>query len=114
MESQGRNVFKEIAVPEASERLIQQAGRLLRTEEDTGQFTLLDNRIVSKWNTYGKLLVEALPPLRRARIDLKNKVYKSSSPKVSVTPTPVAKAPTKGLPELNDYDSTTWEIVEPF
>ncbi len=114
MESQGRNVFKEIAVPEASERLIQQAGRLLRTEEDTGQFTLLDNRIVSKWNTYGKLLVEALPPLRRARIDLKNKVYKSSSPKVAVAPAPVVKAPAKGLPELNDYDSTTWEIVEPF
>jgi len=70
LESNGRSVFKEIAVPEASERLIQQAGRLLRREDDTGQFTLLDNRLINKWSSYGRMLVESLPPFKRKRWQL--------------------------------------------
>jgi len=63
LESKGRNPFMEIAVPDASVRLIQACGRLIRTETDTGKITILDKRMVSK--RYGQLLLDALPPFRR-------------------------------------------------
>jgi ATP-dependent DNA helicase DinG len=104
MESRGRNVFREISVPEASERLIQQAGRLLRREEDRGQFVLLDNRIMNKWNAYGKLMVESLPPFGRKKLDLTKVVYKSTSP-VSAPQSHAAPAVKKpGLPDIGEYD----------
>lgn len=59
----GGNPFMEISVPDASIRLIQAAGRLLRTEDDRGRITILDRRIVSR--RYGRLLLDALPPFRR-------------------------------------------------
>ena len=62
MEDQGRNPFFEIAVPDASLRLIQACGRLIRNETDGGRITLLDNRIFTKG--YGYDLLEALPPYR--------------------------------------------------
>jgi len=63
LESKGRNPFMEISVPDASVRLIQACGRLIRTETDTGKITVLDKRIVSK--RYGSLLIRSLPPFRR-------------------------------------------------
>ena len=94
MKSQGRNVFSEIAVPEAGERLIQQAGRLLRREEDQGQITILDNRLVSKWKVYGQSLVESLPPFRRTRWNL-NQV-KSAVPALGMlVPSALSTAPMK-------------------
>ena len=63
METQGRNPFMEISVPEASLRLIQACGRLIRTEQDKGQITILDQRLISK--RYGQLLLDALPPYQR-------------------------------------------------
>ncbi|WP_396586415.1 ATP-dependent DNA helicase DinG [Bermanella sp. R86510] len=63
LESKGRNPFMEISVPDASVRLIQAVGRLIRTEQDTGKITVLDKRIVSK--RYGSLLLDGLPPFRR-------------------------------------------------
>jgi len=63
MENQGRNPFMEISVPDASVRLIQAAGRLLRTETDTGKVSLLDRRVVTR--RYGKALLDALPPFTR-------------------------------------------------
>ena len=63
LESKGRNPFMELTVPDASVRLIQACGRLIRTETDTGKITLLDKRIVSK--RYGAMLVQSLPPFRR-------------------------------------------------
>lgn len=59
----GGNPFMEITVPDASVRLVQAVGRLLRTESDTGRVTILDRRIVSR--RYGQLLLDALPPFRR-------------------------------------------------
>lgn len=59
----GGNPFMDISVPDASLRLIQASGRLLRTLSDTGQITLLDKRIVSK--RYGRALLDALPPFER-------------------------------------------------
>ncbi|WP_339806705.1 ATP-dependent DNA helicase DinG [uncultured Marinobacter sp.] len=59
----GGNPFMEITVPDASIKLVQAVGRLLRTEQDTGRVTILDRRIVSR--RYGQLLLDALPPFRR-------------------------------------------------
>lgn len=113
LESQGRNVFSEIAIPEAAERLIQQAGRLLRREDDHGRITIMDNRLVTKWNAYGKKLVDALPPFKRKKVDLTKTKY---APPVGVKP--AAPAPTYtpkngkplGLPEIVDHGAATWEV----
>lgn len=59
----GGNPFLEITVPEASIKLIQAVGRLIRTESDYGRVTILDNRIVNA--TYGKQLLSCLPPFQR-------------------------------------------------
>jgi ATP-dependent DNA helicase DinG len=62
METQGRNAFIEISLPNASRKLIQACGRLIRTETDTGTITLLDRRVVTQ--RYGKQLLRGLPPYR--------------------------------------------------
>ena len=59
LESLNRNPFMEIALPDASLRLIQACGRLIRTETDTGTITIFDNRLTTKF--YGKQLLNALP-----------------------------------------------------
>lgn len=59
----GGNPFMEITVPDASIKLVQAVGRLLRTESDTGRVTILDRRIITR--RYGQLLLDALPPFRR-------------------------------------------------
>lgn len=61
--AKGGNPFMSLSVPEASKKLIQATGRLLRNEKDTGTITLLDRRIVNK--RYGKELLAALPPFKR-------------------------------------------------
>jgi ATP-dependent DNA helicase DinG len=63
VESQGRNAFMEISVPDAALRLVQASGRLLRTEQDTGRVTLMDRRIVTR--RYGRAILDSLPPFRR-------------------------------------------------
>ena len=63
IESQGRNSFMEISVPDAALRLVQASGRLLRTEEDGGRVTLLDRRILTK--RYGRAILDSLPPSQR-------------------------------------------------
>lgn len=52
------NFFMEVSLPEAGLKLIQAAGRLIRTEYDKGQITICDNRITSKF--YGKILLSQL------------------------------------------------------
>ncbi|EKO3548001.1 ATP-dependent DNA helicase DinG [Vibrio fluvialis] len=59
----GGNPFLQITVPEASKKLIQSAGRLLRKERDCGRVVILDRRVVSK--RYGKALLDSLPPFKR-------------------------------------------------
>lgn len=59
----GGNPFLQISVPEASKKLIQSVGRLLRKEQDSGRVVLLDRRIVTK--RYGKALLDSLPPFSR-------------------------------------------------
>jgi ATP-dependent DNA helicase DinG len=63
LESRGRNPFLEITVPDASLKLIQACGRLIRSESDSGRVTVLDRRLLTK--PYGRQLLNALPPFRR-------------------------------------------------
>ena len=63
VEDRGRNAFMEITVPDASLRLVQACGRLLRTEEDSGRVTIADRRLVTR--RYGSALLDALPAFRR-------------------------------------------------
>lgn len=64
IKSRGGNPFMDIAVPDAAVKLVQASGRLLRTEADSGQITLLDRRIVTR--RYGKAMLDSLPPFRRS------------------------------------------------
>lgn len=60
VENSGGNAFMEVSVPDAAVKLVQAAGRLLRTESDSGRVTLLDKRVVTK--RYGKAILQSLPP----------------------------------------------------
>ncbi len=62
MQANGGNHFMQVAVPEASTRLVQAIGRLLRKETDYGIVTILDRRLINK--EYGKQLLQSLPPMR--------------------------------------------------
>lgn len=59
----GGNPFLQLTIPDASRKLIQSCGRLLRKEQDYGRVTILDRRLVTK--RYGSSLINALPPFRR-------------------------------------------------
>ncbi|SSY81127.1 ATP-dependent DNA helicase DinG [Alysiella crassa] len=63
IEQRGGKPFIEITVPEASIKLIQAVGRLIRTERDYGRVTILDNRV--KTQRYGQQMLACLPPFRR-------------------------------------------------
>ncbi|MEM8594263.1 MAG: ATP-dependent DNA helicase DinG [Pseudomonadota bacterium] len=63
VKQQGKNPFMEISVPDAMQALLQACGRLLRHEDDEGDITLLDKRIVTK--RYGQLMLDSLPAYRR-------------------------------------------------
>ena len=63
IEDRGGNSFYELMLPNAALRVIQAAGRLLRTETDTGTVTILDRRLLTK--RYGRVILDALPPFRR-------------------------------------------------
>lgn len=62
LEECGRNPFMEVSVPQASIRLKQAVGRLLRSENDWGQVSILDRRLVD--NRYGAVLLRSLPPMK--------------------------------------------------
>ncbi|HEY6542206.1 MAG TPA: helicase C-terminal domain-containing protein, partial [Ktedonobacteraceae bacterium] len=63
MKKNGENWFGSYVLPQAVLRLKQGLGRLLRSREDRGVMAILDTRLHSK--SYGKLVVNALPPARR-------------------------------------------------
>lgn len=63
IESRGGNSFFDIMMPDAALRLVQACGRLMRTETDQGDITILDKRLITQ--RYGRVLLDALPPFRR-------------------------------------------------
>nr|WP_255612590.1 helicase C-terminal domain-containing protein [Alcanivorax sp. 1008] len=62
LECHNRNPFAELSLPDASTKLVQAVGRLIRTVDDIGRVTIMDKRITTK--RYGKQLLKALPPLK--------------------------------------------------
>ena len=63
VQSKGGNPFLSITVPDATKKLVQSCGRLLRKENDQGRITILDRRLVTK--RYGKAMLDTLPPFKR-------------------------------------------------
>lgn len=63
LQLKGGNPFMDLMLPDASLRLHQACGRLIRTETDTGRVTILDRRIITK--RYGSQLLVDLPPFRQ-------------------------------------------------
>jgi len=63
IKASGGNPFMQISVPDASLKLIQACGRLIRSENDSGTITLLDRRLLTR--PYGKAILASLPPFRR-------------------------------------------------
>ena len=63
IERTGGDAFRQYMLPHASLRLKQGFGRLIRTATDRGVIVLVDSRVISK--SYGRTLLEALPPARR-------------------------------------------------
>lgn len=57
------NAFNLVTLPATSIKLTQYVGRLIRHENDRGIVTILDKRLYTK--SYGKQLLENLPPFRR-------------------------------------------------
>jgi len=55
----GKRHFREFSLPQASIRLVQACGRLLRSESDSGRIIILDRRLVLK--RYGRVLLRHLP-----------------------------------------------------
>ncbi|TGK56953.1 helicase [Leptospira wolffii] len=63
LKEKGGNPFKDLQLPYATTILKQGFGRLIRSEKDTGIVSLLDSRIWTK--SYGRDLIDALPPAKR-------------------------------------------------
>lgn len=61
--ARGGNAFVQLSIPATAKKLVQSCGRLLRQEQDQGRIVILDRRLVTK--TYGKAMLDALPPFRR-------------------------------------------------
>ena len=59
----GGNPFWELSLSACSTALCQQAGRLIRSETDSGELIICDTRIRDK--RYGRDLIASLPPFKR-------------------------------------------------
>ncbi|MFO0387714.1 MAG: ATP-dependent DNA helicase, partial [bacterium] len=86
LERQGGKPFIDYQVPAAAISLKQGAGRLIRSESDTGVLMICDPRLVTK--SYGKLLWRSLPAFKRTReervaVDFLQQCITGSSPALS-------------------------------
>lgn len=57
--STGQNAFTDFMLPDAALRFKQGAGRLIRSEEDTGALVVLDRRLISR--PYGRIIMNSIP-----------------------------------------------------
>ncbi|WP_233252808.1 ATP-dependent DNA helicase [Limnohabitans sp. T6-20] len=60
---EGRSAFADHALPEAAVALKQGAGRLIRSETDSGVLVVCDTRLATM--SYGRRLIRGLPEMRR-------------------------------------------------
>lgn len=63
LNSQGETPFTALSLEKVSMRLSQSVGRLIRSETDSGEVTILDRRILDK--SYGPRLLATLPLMKR-------------------------------------------------
>jgi ATP-dependent DNA helicase DinG len=63
LQARGRSYFTDVALPECARRLTQMAGRLVRTETDTGDILVADTRLAT--TRYGEQLMDGLPGFAR-------------------------------------------------
>jgi ATP-dependent DNA helicase DinG len=73
--SQGKNSFTDYQVPEAVIKFKQGIGRLIRSKNDKGTITILDNRIINK--RYGKYFLDSIPTkniLIGSKLDILNDI----------------------------------------
>ena len=63
LEEAGRSSFRDFSMPQALIRFKQGFGRLIRSDEDSGVFCVLDKRIIEK--TYGRSFINSLPDMQR-------------------------------------------------
>lgn len=66
-ESQGRNPFDTLSLPEAVIRFRQGFGRLIRTRSDRGVVIVLDSRILPANSRYADAFLSSLPPVTRIK-----------------------------------------------
>ena len=59
LEKNGGRPFMEISLPEATLRLKQGLGRLIRSEDDKGVVLILDTRVITTY--YGRIMLSSLP-----------------------------------------------------
>ncbi len=65
--ARGGNAFRDLVLPEATRRMAQAVGRLVRNENDRGVVFVCDHRLMSR--SYGRLIGGVLPGFRRQTID---------------------------------------------
>lgn len=65
LEMNNRSSFREMVLPEAGVNLVQASGRLIRRESDSGEFILLDSRVITKASAYGSALLKLVPNFKR-------------------------------------------------
>ncbi len=72
IKQKGKNPFNDYQVPQAVIKFKQGIGRLIRSKDDKGIITILDNRIIKK--AYGKKFLKTLS--KNKFIDKKNEIIK--------------------------------------
>lgn len=63
LEAQGLHPFALIMLPDASRRLVQCVGRLMRSHDCYGRVVIYDSRVQTK--SYGRQLLSCLPPMQQ-------------------------------------------------
>lgn len=84
LELMGKSSFSDYSVPEAAVALKQGAGRLIRSETDTGILVVCDPRLTSM--AYGRRLLSCLPPMRRIKNEAEMALALSQLTKNATTP----------------------------
>jgi ATP-dependent DNA helicase DinG len=59
----GKGPFYSYSVPRMALSIKQGFGRLIRSVSDRGVVVILDKRVHTQWNRYGKILLNSLPPV---------------------------------------------------
>jgi ATP-dependent DNA helicase DinG len=83
LELMGKSSFSDYSVPEAAVALKQGAGRLIRSETDTGLLVVCDPRLTGM--SYGKRLLACLPPMRKISNEADFELALTQLTKISTT-----------------------------